>query len=351
MENKISLIGLLSLLGLLGLILFLSPVKATDIHQRDFQIQDSYAEDSTITVIAYFCKRDTLIYWIDESVWNVKAKDTILTATLSTQVMLTVTDSTPQGYNMEYTYLAFQTDTTQTSSTSKLQNRILQAMKEKTIGSTIKFRTNEYGTIIAIDNLEQIKEQCKKTYEAVSNELKKIPEIKALKESNIDIEKLISQAANTDAMVTNYLEELQLMFSHHGRECPLGETENHQEATEKQYETHTYNKIYNDPEAGEYGIFIDYYEIIPKEGIKALAQGVANSIGKKEIIEKLCKDFDKGFNQQIEGKLIRNNILNLTYIANGWPVEIIYQQSNQLMGNGKIKLKHITCDYYSVENY
>ena len=69
MKINIPLLGLLSLLGLL---LFLSPAEATDMHPTDKRLQDSVAADSNITVVSYFCKRDTFIYCIGESSWKIK---------------------------------------------------------------------------------------------------------------------------------------------------------------------------------------------------------------------------------------------------------------------------------------
>lgn len=62
--------------------------------------------DSTINIVGYFCKNDMLTYWITESEWKVAEGDTTRTGSVSTKVMLTVTDSTKNGYAMEYKFLA-----------------------------------------------------------------------------------------------------------------------------------------------------------------------------------------------------------------------------------------------------
>ena len=36
--------------------------------------------DSTLAVIAYFNKHDTLVYWISEAEWSVNGKDTVRTS-------------------------------------------------------------------------------------------------------------------------------------------------------------------------------------------------------------------------------------------------------------------------------
>lgn len=348
MKINIPLLGLLSLLGLL---LFQSPAEATDMHPTDKRLQDSVAADSNITVVSYFCKRDTFIYCIGESSWKIKKKDTIRLSALSTQVMLTVTDSTPQGYNMEYTFLDFQADTSATSLEGKLQNQLVKAFGEKIIGTVIKFRIDEYGTILAYDNLNEIKKQSKNLFKMACKEMEKLPEIKAIKKHDFDVTKAISQHIDAEALVAGYVEELELLFSIHGNQYTLGSRKEHQNATEEEYESDTYYDIYADSETGEYGITIDLYEYIPKEDIKALTQEMVNTIGGKKWKKEANEALNKGFEQQVKEDLTRNSYIHIKHFADGWPKEIITQESMLLMGQGKVKQTHITWDYYSVRNY
>ena len=57
-------------------------------------------EDSTISVIAYFCKNDSLVY----DYWHVKNRikeaDTVTTVNVTTRFLVTVTDSTREGDEM-----------------------------------------------------------------------------------------------------------------------------------------------------------------------------------------------------------------------------------------------------------
>lgn len=348
MKKNILLLGLLCLLGLL---LFLSPAKATYMHPTDVHQQDSVAADSNIAVISYFCKRDTFVYWIDESTWKIKGKDTIRLSALSTQVMLTVTDSTPQGYNMEYTFLDFHADTSAISLEGKLQNRLIEAFGEKIIGTVIKFHIDEYGTILAYDNLNQIKKQSKNLFKMACKEMEKLPEIKVIKEHDFDLTKTMSQHIDTEALVAGYVEELELLFSIHGNQYTLGTRKEHQNATEEEYESDTHYDIYTDSETGEYGITVDLYEYIPKEDIKALTQEVVNAIGGEKWGKEANEALNKGFEQQVKEDLTRNSYIHMKYFANGWPKEITTQERTLLMGQEKVKQTHITWDYYSVRNY
>lgn len=43
-----------------------------------------------------------MTYWIHDNQWEVNGKDTVMTLGAAAKVMLTVTDSTRKGYDMEY---------------------------------------------------------------------------------------------------------------------------------------------------------------------------------------------------------------------------------------------------------
>ena len=68
--------------------------------------------DSLINVIGYFCKNDTVEYWISKSNWKFADGDTIKLSAASTKVRLVVNDSTSTGYKMAYTLLDCVLDTT-----------------------------------------------------------------------------------------------------------------------------------------------------------------------------------------------------------------------------------------------
>lgn len=124
--------------------------------------QDSpEAEDSTVMAIAWFCKRDTMTYWINDSEWKYKGTDTVKTASTYTKVMLTVADSTKQGYDIEYTFLEFGLDTTASSDLQELYQQAARKLQETTIGTTIRFHTDEFGVIKKYYNLNEVKKQAK----------------------------------------------------------------------------------------------------------------------------------------------------------------------------------------------
>lgn len=73
--------------------------------------ENTVPQDSTINVIAWFNKHDTVTYVVNESSWKLNGTDTVLTASYSMTARINVVDSTANGYKMDYTFLEFPTDT------------------------------------------------------------------------------------------------------------------------------------------------------------------------------------------------------------------------------------------------
>lgn len=144
-------------------------------------------QDSTLDVIGWFCKRDTVTYWIQENDWKLNNGDTIKTAGVSTQVMIAVTDSTATGYKMNYTFLDVRGDSLADSELGNFQNKIVTLLGKKIIGTTISFETNEYGKIEKINNLGKIKKQAKTLFKEAVKEMEKAPWVKGLKDMGFDL--------------------------------------------------------------------------------------------------------------------------------------------------------------------
>lgn len=180
------------------------------------QSSDETADvDSTVSVIGWFSKCDTLEYWILQGEWKIDGADTLKTTGIATKVRIVVTDSTSEGYKMDYTFLEIEGDTIENSPLNNIQNRITEKLGRKIIGHTVHFETDELGEITRITNLDKIKKQVKSLFNSAMSELASIPEIKEVKKYGIDITKLADKI-DSDQLVEGYLEELKLMFLHHG---------------------------------------------------------------------------------------------------------------------------------------
>lgn len=310
--------------------------------------EDSVAqdEDSVVSVIAWFNKNDTMTYWINESTWDIRKGDTIKTAGINTKIMITVTDSTKKGYDMEYSFLDFKTDSVKDSWKQNLLNEALNKYKEAIKGTTIKFRTDIYGKIIKYDNLNEIKKQSKQLF---METIKEMSIIDSLAVAGIDLKTLLKDV-DADRLVQGYIDELELMFKHHGTTYNIVSITNHSDATEDDYETDSYVSVSENNETYDYRIVVDVNKYIPKDDIKSIIEGVASAYLDEDKFNEVKEDMDENFDKQVSDDLLYNTYLSIDYFYDGWPKEIIKQEKRVIGKIGKLSQKYITWDCRNVRH-
>ena len=150
-ENMIHVKKFLLVPMISGLLVSLMSFAPARHHHCLSEVQDSsevtVQDDSILPVIAWFNKRDTMTYWIHDNQWEVNGKDTVMTLGAAAKVMLTVTDSTKKGYDMEYTFLEFLFNDQIKSESQNIVGQATDILNDATVGTTIRFRTDQYGQI------------------------------------------------------------------------------------------------------------------------------------------------------------------------------------------------------------
>ena len=302
------------------------------------------AQDSTIDVVGYFSKNDTLIYWINQSNWQLSPSDTIKTAGVSTKVRLTVVDSTSTGYKMDYTFLEVKGDSTLYSSQDSYQttlNTLVEKLSKKIVGTTIHFETDEFGAITKYNNLGQIKRQAKSLFKESMKELMQMPEIVGLKkEFNIDIKEMVKDV-DSDKLIDGYLEELKLLFLCHGNVYNIGQSHTHEDATATTYENDTYSTVTLDTSDYTYSITTEVVNIIPKSTLKDMVGGIVELMDNDSVTASFNKDFDT----QVKENAIYDSYFSSDFLAHGWPYRIINQSTITVGGRGKSNQTYIYLDY------
>ncbi len=300
-------------------------------------------QDSTIDVIGWFNKYDTLTYWIHETSWRINGADTVRTGLVSTKVRINVVDSTANGYKMEYTFLEFPTDTTATTPLADFQNKITAKLGQKIVGTTVHFETDEYGKITKFNNLGQIKKQAKSLFKQAITDFSKLPEIQGLKEMGLDI-KDYTKGVDTDELVDGYLAELKMLFMNHGLSMQIGENTEHEDATDTQFENTSYSSVYRDAEDGAYHVIYDVTSILPQNELKAMVGGIVEYMANDSITEK----FNENFDSQVKVDGTFEDYLKIDYMPCGWPYYVVRQKSTMIGSRGKLEQTVISLESYTL---
>lgn len=242
-------------------------------------------DDSILPVIAWFSKRDTMTYWIHDNQWEVNGKDTVMTLGAAAKVMLTVTDSTRKGYDMEYTFLEFISDDQIKSEAQNLIGQVMDILNDATVGTTIRFRTDQCGKIVKYYNLKDIRKQAK---EVLTKAISKMPYADSLRAVGLN------------------------------------------------------------PDTYEYGISADVYSYIPREDIKVLLGNLIEYFTDEESAKDVREGLDTEFDSQVTTDGVCNSYVRINYFNDGWPQEVVSQNNISLGDRQKLTQKYITWDYRSV---
>lgn len=306
--------------------------------------ENTVPQDSTINVIAWFNKHDTVTYVVNESSWKLNGTDTVLTASYSMTARINVVDSTANGYKMDYTFLEFPTDTLPDSASAidRFQKQITDKLARKIVGTTVHFEADEYGHITKYNNLGQIKKQAKSLFKEALNEFSKLPEIQELKKMGFNV-KDYAKNVDTDKLVDGYLEELNMLFMYHGLSMTLGESTENEDATDTQYENTTYTSVSVDADDGSYCILNDVTSTIPRNELKEMVGGIVESFSNDSITDSFTKNFDA----QVNVDCTYEDYLKIDYLINGWPYSVVRQKATMIGDRGKVKQTVISLDSYS----
>lgn len=335
------------ILFLFPLLMLVAGVMASRPEVAVVQEETTAEPDSTVAVIGYFCKNDTLDYWINESSWKFRDEDTIKTAGVAQKVRIVVTDSTAKGYKMEYTFLECLGDSSIESRLGAFQNKIVERLGQKVMGTTIKFETDEYGEITKFSNLSQIKKQAKSLYKECMKELVELEDIKGLKEMGLDLKELIDKNVDTNELVEGYVEELKLLLLCHGSIYKIGEQTTHEDATVEQYENDTYTVVSLDTMDYTYHISTDVVSKVPQSVVKSIVSELAGMFTPEEARDSINKEIDAALSEDATV----DSYYGIDYMSQGWPYRVV-KQTSSVMGNaGKLEQTYIWLDFYSLGNW
>lgn len=312
------------------------------------QNNESKEEAKNVEVIGWFCKNDTTVYNIYQSTWRICGVDTTALGKVSMKVRIIVTDSTSTGYDMEYTILDIQQDSDDNNNPyANIQSTIVDSFSKTMIGTTVKFQTNDCGSITEIKNMGQIKKQVKSGFTDAMKKLFDMPEMQALKAQGLNVER-VTKLVDTEQLVDDYLSELNLLFAFHGKAYNLGLKHEHENATETSYENDTYTTaIIDEDDDNSYAVSTEVVNIIPHESLESIIGDVVKVIADKKAAKKFVDEV--GSNIDFSG--VVSSYISVNCFSDGWPYRAVEQETTSIGDYSKISVKRIVLESISTNNY
>ena len=297
------------------------------------------SQDSTLNVVAFFCKNDTVDYRYEHIKAKITGNDTVVSQHFVSDMRLVVRDSTSEGYEIESIPMGAVMDFGEDT----LMTKIMQTMYEKMGDMHTVFTVDEYGELQHIKNWKEIKDFsrsmtkhfCDSLYSAMPTLNEVMPRAR--------MEMIFTMPFLNEKTYMKEDDELQLLFGNFGNAFTIGRREiDTQEETG--YPAHMEYEVGYGPSSEEHGYEGDYFistlttTTIPKEDIKTYANSVAGLLMSDKIVDNVAQEIDKLELGDAEVKVAENYV----YFFNGWPCEMTYYKTVNMMNVKNIEIKNIT---------
>ena len=295
-------------------------------------------EDSTINVIAYFCKNDTMDYRVEELEQKINGNDTTLNHYIREDFRLIVRDSTSNGYKLEYSSLGnYEMEGDEVEFWNKT---VLEKVAELSSKQHVIFTIDELGNLQHIENWRDIKKTMQEGIQILCDSLyANNPKLDSVMPRN-RLEMSLNQQYSTEQSLWNAYEELQLLFGIHGKAFTIGR---HETKDDSGYPSVTNLVVsygsYDDEDQieGDYYIAGKTTQTIPAEDVETLAKGRLFGLLSDEAV-KVMQEVD--IKSQLEDAQI--TILEAYFLFfNGWPCDMTKQNVMKMNGAEHITTKHI----------
>lgn len=319
-------------------------------------------QDSTINVIAYFCKGDTVKYTLTNQKFKVEKKDTTWEANYTEDFSIAVLDSTSKGYRIELQYLDF--DFSQNPQKKfDIEGEIQKLVSKDFKGMKAIFQTDEYGQVTKVENWMKLRDQiCKITDKAVDEvfELKSLP--KEMRDSFLQVlpkenlKATLRLAFSDQESVKQSFDELILLLSNHGYSFAIGEKkEEEKEGNISNTVTTTAGYIQVEDKDvdtdGDYLVIHQKNISMPFKDALSLAGGVeaATLMFGDKYKDMAKKGMTKAL-EEIKEDILVKTIQSSEYWYNGWPKTIVSASETSVSNHKKIELKTIEWSSFSLKS-
>ena len=292
---------------------------AMAVHSQGMTLQNEEKTDSTISVISYFCKNDTMEYQRTHGKMKIVDNDTTVTSSTIEKFMIVVTDSTSNGYEMELIPVSFEVE----DDTNDLQTTLSKLLWEDYKNVHCRFTTDELGCVQHIQNWREIRDMLKKNYKTVFDSLyTSMPMMDSIMPRK-QLENLLILGSSTEDGVKEQYDELDILFGLHGNQVTMepGESD---DVTEAGYPIHSCIESFYPAPQDEYDCEGDYV-VQARTVTKLTGDDTKNLLGSTLGVifnQEMTDSIDKYMNEALQDKkegLTTTCYEKYCYFFNGWP--------------------------------
>ena len=288
-------------------------------HAQMKTLQNNENEDSTIAVVGYFSKNDTMEYQRVQGKMKIVDNDTTQRGEITEKFMIVVTDSTANGYKMEIIPVSCEIKDID----SDYQMRMASLLWNNIKGLRCRFTTDELGSVQHIENWREIRDVLKKSYVTVFDSLyASLPALDSVMPRK-QLESLTLLGCSTEDGIKEQYDELDMLFGLHGNEVTMEPVET-DDISEAGYPTHSRIESFYPAPKDEYDIEGDYV-VNARTDTKLSGDDVKDLIGNTlgmllagEVSDSVKKYTNEALTDKKEG-MTTTNYEQYCYFFNGWP--------------------------------
>ena len=282
-------------------------------------LQKNEKEDSTIAVIGYFCKNDTMEYQRIQGKMKIVDNDTTQRGDVLEKFMVVVTDSTADGYKMEIIPISCEIE----GEDNDYQTRMASLLWDEVKNLRCRFSTDELGKVLHIDNWREIRDVLKKSYAKVFDNLySSMPGLDSVMPRK-QLENLILLGCATEDGIKGQYDELDMLFGLHGSEVTMKPVES-DDVSESGFPTHSYIESFYPAPEDEYDLEGDYVvqarteTQLSGDDVQDLVGSTLGMIFSGELSDSVKKYTDEALSGNKQGMTTINQE-QYCYFFNGWP--------------------------------
>ena len=288
-------------------------------------------EDSTLAVIGYFCKNDSLVYDYTYQKQRIKDADTTTTVDVTTRFLIVVTDSTSEGYKMVFVPQSQEKGKTIYEDGSLTLSDLLTVPMDL----TCRFSTDEMGAIQHIDNWMEIRDSLKNNYKKIFDDVySQHPQLDSILPRQ-RMESVFLLRCSSESNILQLYEPLKMLLNVHGGEFMLGK-DSVETTNELGYPTHIdIEAFYTVPKEetdndGDYAVVAETTTDMKGADLMTIVGGAMGMLANDSLVGKMNEMI--GSDEFTKMKILGVNRELYTFFYNGWPKLMISEKKVNIDG-------------------